>query len=133
MVPILGRNSFFKADPTSNKPPYCIVIPPPNVTGVLHMGHALVGTLQDILIRWKRMLGFEVFGSLEPTMPASPRKLLSNAISSKAMAKNGKIFTREEFLKHVWEWKEESEARILNQLKKLGCSCDWSRTPLHHG
>lgn len=121
------EGSFFKADPNSGKEPYSIVIPPPNVTGVLHMGHALVNTLEDILIRWKRMQGYEALW-----VPGTDHAGIATqtVVERHLFAKTGKRrkeFGREEFLKHVWDWKEESEKQILNQLRKLGCSCDWSR------
>jgi len=121
------KHALFKANPHSDKPPYCIVIPPPNVTGVLHMGHALVNTLQDILIRWKRMSGFEALW-----VPGTDHAGISTqtVVERQLMAKTGKRrkdFSREEFLAHVWAWKEESGGQILNQLKRLGCSCDFSR------
>lgn len=121
------EGEFFKANSASSKPPYCIVIPPPNVTGVLHMGHAFVDTLQDVLIRWKRMCGFEALwvpGTDHAgiaTQTVVERHLISKT------GKRRKDFSREEFLSHVWAWKEESEKSILQQLKRLGCSCDWSR------
>ena len=120
-------NGFFKADPNSGKKPYSIVIPPPNVTGVLHMGHALVDTLQDILIRWKRMQGFETLW-----VPGTDHAGIATqtVVEKHLFAKTGKRrkeFDREEFLRHVWLWKEESQSKILDQIKKLGCSCDWSR------
>lgn len=118
---------FFRADAGSKKPPYCIVIPPPNVTGVLHMGHALVDTLQDVLIRWKRMSGFETLW-----VPGTDHAGIATqtVVERDQMAKTGKRrkdFSREEFLSLVWKWKEESEGNILGQLRRLGCSCDWSR------
>ncbi len=121
------KGNFFNANPLSEKEPYCIVIPPPNVTGVLHMGHALVDTLQDILIRWKRMLGFEVLW-----VPGTDHAGIATqtVVERNLYAKTGKRrkdFSREEFLAHIWNWKELSEGQILSQLKKLGCSCDWSR------
>lgn len=121
------KEGFFHADPDSKKKPYCIVIPPPNVTGVLHMGHALVDTLQDILIRWKRMQGFEALW-----VPGTDHAGISTqtVVEKNLFAKTGKRrkdFSREEFLEHIWKWKNQSERRILAQLKKLGCSCDWSR------
>ena len=121
------EKKFFQADPSSAKKPYSIVIPPPNVTGVLHMGHALVNTLQDILIRWKRMQGFDALwvpGTDHAgiaTQTVVERHLLKNT------GKRRSDFPREEFLKHVWEWKDDNEHKIVGQLKKLGCSCDWSR------
>jgi len=121
------EGGFFQADPNSGKDPYCIVIPPPNVTGVLHMGHALVDTLQDILIRWKRMQGFEALW-----VPGTDHAGIATqlVVEQQLYAKTGKRrkeFDREDFLKHVWLWKEESQKKILSQIKKLGCSCDWSR------
>ena len=121
------EGKFFEADAQSQKPPYCIVIPPPNVTGVLHMGHALVNTLQDILIRWKRMSGYEALW-----VPGTDHAGIATqtVVERHLMATTGKRrsdFEREEFLKHVWDWKEKSEHTILSQLKKLGSSCDWSR------
>ncbi len=118
---------LFRADPASPKPAYCIVIPPPNVTGVLHMGHALVNTLQDILIRWKRMSGFEVLW-----VPGTDHAGIATqtVVERQLMAKTGKRrkeFEREEFLAEVWKWREKSGGQILDQLKRLGCSCDFSR------
>lgn len=119
--------NLFHADPHSSKPAFCIVIPPPNVTGMLHMGHALVNTLQDVLIRVKRMQGFEVLWvpgvdhAGIATQTVVERKLI------KETGKRRTDFAREEFLSHIWNWKEENEATILDQLKKMGCSCDWKR------
>ncbi|MBI5273058.1 MAG: valine--tRNA ligase [Chlamydiia bacterium] len=118
---------YFRADPTSAKPPFCIVIPPPNVTGVLHMGHALVDTLQDILIRWKRMQGFEALW-----VPGTDHAGIATqtVVERNLYIKTGKKrkdFERETFLQEVWHWKEQCETQILGQLRKLGCSCDWSR------
>ena len=121
------KNHLFKADPTSSKPKYCIVIPPPNVTGVLHMGHALVNTIQDILIRWKRMSGFETLWLPGTDHAGIATQTVVERHLIKTQGKRRKDFSREEFLKHVWQFKEENEHRIINQLKKLGCSCDWSR------
>jgi len=120
------EKGFFKSDPTSKKPPYCIILPPPNVTGVLHMGHALVDTIQDILIRWKRMSGFEALW-----IPGTDHAGISTqtVVERHLHAKTGKRksdFSREEFLTHIWAWKNEHQERILNQLKKLGCSLDWN-------
>ncbi len=118
---------FFKADSHSSKPAYCISIPPPNVTGVLHMGHALVDTLQDVLVRWKRMSGFEALW-----VPGTDHAGIATqtVVERHLMATTGKRrkeFSREDFLDHVWKWKEQSQSQILSQLKKVGCSCDWSR------
>ena len=118
---------FFTADPSSQLPPYSLVMPPPNVTGTLHMGHALVNTLQDVLARWKRMLGYEVCW-IPGTDHAgiATQTVVEKQLIAK-MGKRRKDFSRDEFLSHVWDWKEKSQSSILNQLKKLGCSCDWSR------
>ncbi len=121
------RKGLFHADPLSDKEPYSIVMPPPNVTGVLHMGHALVSTLQDVLIRWKRMAGYEVLW-----VPGLDHAGISTqtVVEKDLIAKHGKRradYGREEFLDYVWKWKEKSEGRIIDQLKKVGCSCDWMR------
>lgn len=121
------KNQLFSADPSSPKPKYSIVMPPPNVTGVLHMGHALVNTLQDILIRWKRMLGFETLWVPGTDHAGISTQTVVERHLMKTMGKKRVEFSREEFLKHVWKWKEESEAIILQQIKRLGCSCDWTR------
>jgi len=121
------KENFFHADVASNKPPYCIVIPPPNVTGVLHMGHSLVNTLQDVLVRWKRMSGYEALWVPGTDHAGIATQTVVERHLIKTFGKRRKDFTREEFLKHVWEWKEKSQNQILNQLKRLGCSCDWSR------
>lgn len=120
-------NGFFSADPLSDKPPYCIVMPPPNVTGALHMGHALVNTLQDVLCRWKRMSGFEVLWVPGTDHAGISTQTVVERHLIKATGKRRKDFPREEFLSHVWKWKEENQDRIVNQIKKLGCSCDWDR------
>ncbi len=121
------KNQFFKADPTSSKPAYCIVIPPPNVTGVLHMGHALVNTLQDVLIRWKRMQGFETLWVPGTDHAGIATQTVVERHLIKTTGKKRTDFSREEFLSHVWHWKETNENLILGQLKKLGSSLDWSR------
>lgn len=115
------------ADPHSDKTPYCIVIPPPNVTGSLHMGHALVDTLQDILIRWKRMSGYETLW-----VPGTDHAGIATqtVVERHLMKKTGKRrveHDRETFVQEIWNWKEKYEGNILAQLKALGCSCDWSR------
>lgn len=122
------KKGFFHADAHSQKPAYCIVIPPPNVTGALHMGHALVNTLQDILVRWKRMNGYEALW-----VPGTDHAGIAtqSVVERHLLATTGKKrydFSREEFVKIVWEWKEKYEGRIIGQLKKLGSSCDWERT-----
>lgn len=121
------EKGFFKAVASSPKPAYCIVMPPPNVTGVLHMGHALVSTLQDILIRWKRMNGFEALWVPGTDHAGIATQTVVERHLIKTQGKKRSDFSREEFLSHVWEWKEKSQNQILSQIKHLGCSCDWSR------
>jgi valyl-tRNA synthetase len=118
---------FFTADPTSLKKPYCIVIPPPNVTGALHMGHALVNTIQDVLIRWKRMSGFETLWVPGTDHAGISTQTVVERHLINTTGKRRQEIGREMFLSHVWQWKEENEHRIISQLKRLGCSCDWSR------
>lgn len=120
-------HQFFKANAHSSKPSYCIVMPPPNVTGVLHMGHALVNTLQDILIRWKRMQGFEVLWVPGTDHAGISTQTVVERHLIQTHGKKRKDYSREEFLSHVWSWKKTSESRIIEQLKRLGSSCDWSR------
>lgn len=120
-------NNFFQADTSSKKPPYCIVMPPPNVTGALHMGHALVSTLQDTLIRWKRMNGFETLWVPGTDHAGISTQTVVERHLIRTVGKKRKDFHRDEFLQHVWKWKEEKEHNILSQLKRVGCSCDWSR------
>lgn len=119
-------NGYFRADEHSDKPAYSIVIPPPNVTGVLHMGHALNNTLQDILVRWKRMCGFEVLW-----MPGTDHAgIATQNVVEKQLSEEGQDrhdIGREAFVERVWQWREDSGGKILNQLKRLGASCDWER------
>ena len=117
---------YFKADVGSKKPPYSIVIPPPNITGQLHMGHALDNTLQDILIRYKRMSGYEALW-VPGTDHAS---IATEAKIVEAMRKEGITkddIGRDAFLERAWAWRKQYGGRIVEQLKKLGTSCDWSR------
>lgn len=120
------EKGYFHAEPDKNKTPFTIVIPPPNITGQLHMGHALDNTLQDTLIRWKRMQGFSALW-LPGTDHAS---IATEAKIVEAMAKEGltkEQIGREKFLERAWEWKRVYGGRIVEQLKKLGSSCDWER------
>ncbi|MFV0340267.1 MAG: valine--tRNA ligase [Parachlamydiaceae bacterium] len=119
--------ALFQADASSTKPGYCIVIPPPNVTGVLHMGHALVNTLQDVLIRWKRMSGFETLWVPGTDHAGIATQTVVERHLIKTQGKRRTEFSKEDFLKEVWKWKDENESRILDQIKRLGCSCDFSR------
>ena len=132
------NSGAFRAHPESPKQPYCIVIPPPNVTGSLHMGHALDNTLQDVLIRWRRMKGDDVLWQPGTdhagiaTQMVVVRNLEQEGIglAVEGAARNDankKLLNREEFLARVWEWKAYSGGTITSQLRRLGASCDWSR------
>lgn len=110
----------------STKQPFCVVMPPPNVTGVLHMGHALVDTLQDIIIRFKRMQGYNAFWIPGTDHAGIATQTVVEKQLLKSTGKKRKEFSREEFLSHVWKAKEKNESVIVNQIKKLGCSVDWS-------
>lgn len=120
------ENKYFHSEP-NDKPPYTVVIPPPNVTGILHMGHMLNNTIQDVLVRRARMQGFNACW-----VPGTDHA--SIATEAKVVAKlksegiNKSDITREEFLTHAWDWTDKYGGTILEQLKKLGCSCDWDRT-----
>lgn len=120
------EKKYFHAKVDKNKTPYTIVIPPPNITGHLHMGHALDNTLQDILIRWKRMQGYSALW-----IPGTDHASISTEVKIiDKLAQEGitkEDLGREEFLKRAWEWKEQYGNTIVNQLKKLGNSCDWDR------
>ncbi|MBI2113792.1 MAG: valine--tRNA ligase [candidate division NC10 bacterium] len=117
---------LFRADETSAAPPYCIVIPPPNVTGSLHMGHALNNTLQDILIRWHRMLGDNTLW-----MPGTDhagiatQNVVERQLQQEGLSRDQ--LGREAFIQRVWRWKDASGGTIIRQLKRLGASCDWAR------
>lgn len=117
---------YFHGNPDSEKPPYTIVIPPPNVTGMLTMGHVLNNTIQDILIRKARMNGFEAcwIPGTDHASIATEAKVV-RMLGDKGINKDD--LTREEFLEHAWAWKEKYGGIIIDQLKKLGCSCDWER------
>ena len=117
---------LFKADPSAAGEAYSIVIPPPNVTGSLHMGHALNNTLQDVLIRYKRMDGYNVLW-----VPGTDHAGIATqwVVRRQIEAEGGDFWAlgREKFVERVWSWKEEAGGTITNQLKRLGVSCDWSR------
>lgn len=120
------ENKFFHSEP-NDKPPYTIVIPPPNVTGILHMGHMLNNTLQDVLVRRARMRGFNAcwIPGTDHASIATEAKVVAKL---KSEGVNKSDITREEFLTHAWDWTNKYGGTILEQLKKLGCSCDWDRT-----
>lgn len=120
------ENNLFKADVNSSRKHFSMVIPPPNVTGALHIGHALNNTLQDIVVRWKRMQGYDTLW-----LPGTDHAgITTQNVVEKHLGKKGlhrSNLGREEFEKEVWRWKEESEKVIIHQLQKLGASLDWSR------
>ena len=122
------ENDCFKATPDPDKKPYCIVMPPPNVTGQLHMGHALDSTLQDILTRYRRMQGYSALW-----LPGTDHAGIATQIKVEEELRKNEGLTRydlgrEKFLERVWAWKEKYGSRIVQQQKKLGVSCDWSRS-----
>ena len=123
------ESGFFEAKPDKSKEPFCIMIPPPNVTGTLHMGHGFQNTLMDSLIRHKRMLGFDVLWQVGvdhagiATQMVVERQLEAEGLTREEIG-------REEFEKKVWEWKESSGNKITQQLRRLGASVDWSREAL---
>ncbi|MBI5212215.1 MAG: valine--tRNA ligase [Nitrospirae bacterium] len=120
------NGGYFKPDPNATGAPFCIVIPPPNVTGSLHMGHALNAAIQDILSRWKRMSGFKVLW-----LPGTDHAgIATQNVVERELSKEGidrHKLGRDAFIERVWKWKAEYGGRIIHQLKKLGSSCDWSR------
>ena len=118
------NNNLFK--PKHNKKKFSIVIPPPNITGSLHMGHALNNSIQDLLVRYHRMNNFETLWQPGTDHAGiATQALVEKYLSSKNISK--KEIGREKFIEKVWEWKNQYGDIIVNQLKKLGCSCDWSR------
>ncbi len=122
------EHGYFRSRPDKHREPFTIVIPPPNVTGALHLGHALNNTLQDVLIRWRRMQGYNALW-----VPGTDHAgIATQAVVEKRIAqeekKNRHDLGREELVKRIWQWKDQYETRILRQLRELGCSCDWQRT-----
>ncbi len=121
------ENNYFGASADESKEPFTVVIPPPNVTGQLHMGHALDETLQDILVRYKRMAGYNALW-----IPGTDHAGIATQIKVEEALRKEEGLTRydlgrDKFLERVWDWKNKFGSRIINQIKKLGCSCDWSR------
>ncbi|MBI4353196.1 MAG: valine--tRNA ligase [Candidatus Omnitrophica bacterium] len=121
------REGCFRASSSARKRPYTIVIPPPNITGILHMGHALNNTLQDILVRYKRMRGFETLW-----MPGTDHAgIATQNVVERSLKEEGltrQALGRDKFLERVWKWREKYGNTIIRQLQRLGCSCDWERT-----
>src|SRR6516162_9081586 len=123
-----SERGYFHSRPDPARQPFTIVIPPPNVTGALHLGHALNNILQDVLIRWRRMQGFNALW-----MPGTDHAGIATqaVVERRLREEEGKTrhdLGREELVKRIWQWKDQYEARILRQLRELGCSCDWQRT-----
>jgi len=120
------KSGCFTPTAAAGKHPYCIVIPPPNITGRLHAGHALNATLQDILIRWRRMQGSDALW-----LPGTDHAgIATQMVVERELQKEGKsrhTLGREAFLQRVWAWKQEHGDAIVEQLQRLGASCDWSR------
>ena len=126
--PFWEEQGYFHSEPNPTRQPYTIVIPPPNVTGALHLGHALNNTLQDILIRQKRMQGFETLW-----MPGTDHAgIATQAVVERRLLSEEKLsrheLGRQGLVDRIWQWKKDYEARIIGQLKQMGCSCDWQRT-----
>ncbi len=123
-----GRSTAISTAGPIPREPYTIVIPPPNVTGALHMGHALNNTLQDVLIRWRRMQGYNA-----EWMPGTDHAgIATQAVVERLIyaqeKKTRRDLGREELVARIWAWKDKYEQRILGQLRQLGASCDWART-----
>ena len=122
------ENQYFHSEPDPARKPFTIVIPPPNVTGALHLGHALNNSLQDILIRFKRMQGFNTLW-----MPGTDHAGIATqaVVERRLLQEEGETrhsLGREKLVDRIWQWKDAYEKRIINQLKQMGCSCDWQRT-----
>ena len=122
------EHQYFHSEPDAQRKPFTIVIPPPNVTGALHLGHALNNSLQDILIRFKRMQGFNALW-----MPGTDHAGIATqaVVERRLFEEEGKTrhdLGREQLVDRIWEWKAAYEKRIIQQLKQMGCSCDWQRT-----
>jgi valyl-tRNA synthetase len=122
------ERGYFHATPDPSKKPYTIVIPPPNVTGALHMGHALNNTLQDVLIRWRRMQGYNALWMPGTDHAGIATQSVVERLVFSQEKKTRHEIGRDELVKRIWDWKDKYETRILGQLRELGASCDWKRT-----
>ena len=121
------NSRLFHAEPDTSKKPFTIAIPPPNITGILHMGHALNNTLQDILIRWKRMQGFaSLWVPGTDHAGIATQNVVERSLREKGVTRQG--IGRDKFVEEVWKWREQYGSTIIRQLKRLGSSCDWERT-----
>ena len=122
------EQGYFHSEPDHERQPFTVVIPPPNVTGALHLGHALNNTLQDVLVRFRRMQGYNTLW-----MPGTDHAgIATQAVVERRLrdeeGKSRHDLGREQLVRRIWSWKDQYEARILGQLKQMGCSCDWQRT-----
>jgi valyl-tRNA synthetase len=123
-----SERGYFHSRPDSSRQPFCIVIPPPNVTGALHLGHALNNTLQDVLIRWRRMQGYNALWVPGTDHAGIATQAVVERRVKEEEGKSRRDLGREELVRRIWQWKDQYEKRILGQLRQLGCSCDWERT-----
>ncbi len=123
-----NERGYFHSRPDPARQPYTIVIPPPNVTGALHMGHALNNTLQDVLIRWRRMQGYNALWMPGTDHAGIATQAVVERLILQTEKKSRHDLGREALVERIWQWKDKYEARILGQLRQLGCSCDWART-----
>jgi valyl-tRNA synthetase len=123
-----NEKGYFHADPAKPGEPYAIVIPPPNVTGALHMGHALNNTLQDVLIRWRRMQGYNALWMPGTDHAGIATQAVVERLIFTTEKKTRRDLGREKLVEKIWEWKDKYEKRILGQLQEMGASCDWERT-----
>ncbi|MDB5310356.1 MAG: valS [Gemmataceae bacterium] len=122
------ERGYFHSEPDPNRKPFTIVIPPPNVTGALHMGHALNNTLQDVLVRWRRMLGYNALWMPGTDHAGIATQSVVERLIFTQEKKTRHDLGRDELVKRIWAWKDKYEARILGQLREIGSSCDWERT-----
>src|SRR5213596_2778653 len=122
------ERGYFHSEPDPVRKPFTIVIPPPNVTGALHMGHALNNTLQDVLVRWRRMQGFNALWMPGTDHAGIATQAVVERMIYQQEKKTRRDLGREELVSRIWAWKDKYENRILGQLRQLGASCDWART-----
>jgi len=127
-LPFWIERGYYFSDVDPKRRPFSIVIPPPNVTGALHLGHALNNTLQDVLIRWRRMQGYNACWVPGTDHAGIATQAVVEKLILQLEGKTRHDLGREELVRRIWQWKDQYEARILNQLRELGCSCDWRRT-----
>ena len=127
-LPYWLERGFYHSEPHPQRTPYSIVIPPPNVTGALHMGHALNNTLQDVLIRWRRMQGYNTLWMPGTDHAGIATQAVVERLVYQTEKKTRHDLGREEMVRRIWQWKDQYEARILRQLREMGCSADWQRT-----